>query len=241
MGHWTLESVRHLTQTHDTSELFGNHYVVNFRLRYHTSAFGAYQETPLLYWHEVIMMNEHHKKQHWSFTTNMYEHNPLSKTLEVWAKRYLAAYDAAAGRPDAMMKGSCTLVDKNTRPVPVAALGAGLTDNNRKADAVRSYLKKNGGILFIEVDDIPSINIPKAGEHKERLLIFNCGIEGGGPRTQATQYLVVNAAQPKTNWTRQFNLNHSMTGLRTSGLAMVAAPALVSTPRTPIFGSGECW
>ncbi|TCJ14933.1 hypothetical protein EZJ19_08595 [Parasulfuritortus cantonensis] len=241
MGTWTLESVLHSTRLHDTAELFGNHYIVNFRLRYTPAVLGGFKEVPKLDWHEIIMMNEHHKGESWVFEANMYQHNPLSKTLEIWAKRYVEAYDNAAGQPDTTIKGSSKLMDKNGRPVPVAALERGLTDDGDKADAVRDYLKRHGGVMFIEIDDIPSINHPKNGEHKERLLIFNCGVVGGGPRTKAIQYLNVDAARPKINWTRRFDLSHTLTHLNTTGFRRVLPPPLVSMPRAPVFVSGECW
>jgi hypothetical protein len=243
MPAWSLESVRPLTQPYDTNELFGNHVIVNFRLKYSTSAFGKFKEPPALDWHEVIMMNEHHKKEHWVFTANMYRHNPLSKTLMVWARRYIAAYEQANGTPDSFMKGSSLLTDTNGRPIPIDKLGKGLLDAEKKADAVKSWLKKHGGLMFIEIDDIPSINIPTTPSFKERLLIFDCGIEdeGAGPRAKAIQYLSVDSAKPKASWTRRVDLYHSMTGLKTSGLKTVPAPASVSAPRTPVFGNGEGW
>lgn len=245
MAHWSLESVRALTQPYDTTELFGNHVIVNFRLKYSTSGLGGgkFKEPPPLDWHEVIMMNEHHKKESWVFATNMYRHNPLSKTLIVWARRYIAAYDQANGTPDALMKGSSLLTDTNGRPIAIDKLGKGLLDADKKADAVRSYLKKNGGLMFIEIDDIPSINIPTAPSFKERLLIFNCGIEdeGLGPRAKVIQYLSVDSAKPKGSWTRRVDLSHTMTGLKTSGLKIVQPPALVADPRTPVFGPGEAF
>jgi hypothetical protein len=244
MAHWSLETVTATTTPYDTTELFGNHFIAKFRLKYTTSGLGTgkFKEPPPLDWHEVIMMNEHHKKESWVFSTNMYRHNPLSKTLMVWARRYIAAYDQANGTPDALQKGSCLLTDDKARPVPVTKLGKGLRNNGQKADAVRSYLKKNGGLLFIEIDDIPSINIPSGPTHKERLLIFDCGIEdeGAGPRAKAIQYLLVDSTKPKSSWIRRVDLSHSLTGLKTTGLKIVQPPALVADPRTPVFGEGEC-
>ena len=240
MGTWTLESVYHITQPHDTGQLFGNHYIVSFRMRYTPSTFGGFKEMPKLAWNEIIMMNEHHKNEHWQFSTNMYTHNPTSKTLLIWPSRYYVAYATAAGR-QTTVQGKSQLLDKNNQPVRVDALGANIVDKGKQADAVRSYLKKNGGVMMIEIDDIPSINIPTGNEHKERLLIFSCGVEGGGPKTQAVQYLDVNGATPKNAWTRRFDLSHSMRGLQTTGLRTVPPPALVSAPRPATFTSGECW
>lgn len=243
MAHWTLESISASTTPYDTSELFGNHVMVTFVLKYATSGLGAgkFKETPVLDWGEVIMMNELHKKESWVFSANMYRHNPLSKTLEIWPRRYIAAWNQANGTPDALMKGSCLLTDTKGRGVPVDKLGKGLTNNTDKAEAVRSHLKKNGGLLTITIDDIPSINIPKDNTAKERLLIFNCGLEdqGAGPRAKVIQHLVVDGAKPKTAWTRRVDLSHTLTGLKTTGLKMVQPPALVASPRTALFSGGE--
>jgi len=243
MAHWSLETISATTKPHDTSELFGNHVIVTFRLVYTTSGLGLgkFKEPPILDWNELIMMNELHKKESWVFSANMYRHNPLSQTLVVWPRRYIAAWNQANGTPDALMKGSCVLTDTKDRAIGADKLGKGLQDNAAKADAVRNYLKKNGGVLTIEVDDIPSINIPKDQTAKERLLIFNCGIEdnGAGPRAKVIQHLYVDGSKPKSSWTRRVDLSHTITGLKTSGLKSVQAPAQVATPRTPLFGPGE--
>ncbi|MEO8032161.1 MAG: hypothetical protein ABI765_15020 [Gemmatimonadota bacterium] len=243
MAHWTLETISAETKPHDTTELFGNHVIVSFRLKYTSSALGAgkFKEPPVLDWNEVIMMNELHKKESWVFSTNMYRHNPLSATLLVWPRRYIAAYDHANGTPDSFMKGSSILTDAKGRTIGVDKLGKGLLENAQKADAVRSYLKKHGGVLTITIDDIPSINIPKDATAKERLLIFNCGLEdqGSGPRAKIIQHLVVDGSKPKSSWTRRVDLSHTITGLKTSGLKIVQPPAIVASPRTPLFGSGE--
>lgn len=241
MGTWTLQGVSYTSSTHDTGELFGNHYIVDFKLRYTKSTFGSFKETPRLYWHEVIMMNDHKAGEHWEFTANMYEHNPLSKTLEVWAKHYLSAYQRPAGRVDALMKGKSVLVDERGQPVAIDKIGKNITGEKKQADAVREYLQKNGGGLDIQIDVIPSINIPKDNEHKERLLIFDCGVVGGGSRTKAIQYLDVDHAVAKSSWVRCFNLSRTLTGMKTTGLRVVTALVSVPAPRAPTFFDGECW
>jgi hypothetical protein len=186
MGNWTLES---LNGTSDplNRPTFGTNFRAHFELRYTPSVPEKFVETPKLDWHEKIHMKKHHKNEWWEFETNMYTHNPSSNTLMVWTRRYIEAYNSAANlRSTAInMKGSSKLLDKRGEAVPVEELGANITDDNTKADAVRNYLKKHGGILAIEIHDIPSINIPRGNEHKERLLVFNCGIEGGNLRLQA--------------------------------------------------------
>ena len=239
---WTLQSVNATCSDFETGELFGTNFVATYRLQYNSSTFGSYKETPRLDWHETIMMNEHHKAESWVFDTNMYTHNPLSKTLEIWPKRYVESYAAANGQPFSG-KGHVKLFDKNGATVSAKALGT-KTEVTAKAEAVRSYLKSNGGIFEIKIHDIPSINKPRTGEaatHKERLLLFNVGVEEMGLKVQAYQYLIVNSAVPQAQWTRKHGLGWGVSGLKTSGLKKVAAPPGVSNVRAPMFFPGECW
>lgn len=241
MGSWTLQSVNATASDFETGELFGTNFIATYRLIYTPSMVGKFKEPPRLDWHETIMMNEHHKGETWVFDTNMYTHNPLSKTLEIWPKRYVEAYHHAKGQAF-MGKGHAKLFDKKGVPVAAKALGE-KGDAVGKADAVRKYLQSNGGILEIKIHDIPSINKPKPGEntHKERLLLFNVGVEGGGSKVQAYQYLIVNGAQPQSAWTRRAGLGWGVSGIKTSGLNKVAAPPGVSQPRAANFFPGECW
>ena len=151
MGRWTLESITGINSPY-VSETIGHNVNVTYKLRYEPSMVGGFTELPILEWNEQIFMIEHHKREWWEFSANMYKHNPLSKTLEVWPKRYIAAYDAAKGMPYGG-KGSAKLFTKQGMAVQGAALGTANTAAD-KADAVRHYLKKNGGRLEITVHDI---------------------------------------------------------------------------------------
>lgn len=242
MGRWTLDSITGNTSSLN-GETIGHNVNVTYKLRYEPSTFGKFQELPILEWNEQIFMIEHHSKEWWEFSTNMYQHNPLSKTLEVWAKRYYVAYDTAKGSPF-MGKGGVKLLTKGGQPV----LGGSLSTANseaEKADVVRKYLQKNGGRLEITIHDIPSINKPDDQTHKERLLVFNCGFAGGGPRYRGTQYLDMDGAVSPTKWTTVFQASSSSVTQtfqnNTSGMRKVSAPALVSNPRPAYFSSGECW
>jgi hypothetical protein len=50
-------------------------------------------------------MNDCQNNQCWVFDTNMYEHNPCSQTLIVWAARYVEAYRYVANIPKGVQKG----------------------------------------------------------------------------------------------------------------------------------------
>jgi hypothetical protein len=192
MGQRVLESVNGRSRPLD-GQTFGTNFHVHFRLRYTPSLLrDKFVETPMLDWHERILIKEHHKGEWWEFETNMYTHNPTSATLGIWLKRYIVAYDAAAGMPSSG-KGSSKLLDKRGQPVSVKDLGRAGT-GQEKADAVRSYLGKHGGTMLIEVHDVPAIQRPTGDDEKERLLRFNLGVQGGSLRLRAEQYLNVDAA-----------------------------------------------
>lgn len=158
LGLWKLNSVTGDVTPYDQNGLFGHNFKVTFTLEYQTSTFGNFTEPPRLDWHEKFIMIEHHKRERWVFEKNMYEHNPTSATLLIWPKRYVEAYEAAAGRAYTG-KGSCQLLTKTGTAVTQKQLGAA-TSGADKANAVRKYLKSHGGRLKIMVHDIPSLNTP---------------------------------------------------------------------------------
>lgn len=52
--------------------------------------------------------------------------------------------------------------------------------------------------MTVTVLDTPGINKPTDGVTvKERILTFDCGLHGMGPRVAAIQHLKVDAAQPE--------------------------------------------
>lgn len=241
MGTWNLIGLTGidtpLNGTPVSPQLFGHNIRVTFRLKYTSSTFGPFTESPSLDWHERFMMKHHHSGQWWEFEHNMFELKPGSKTFESWTGRYFAAYDNAGG-VNSLEKGSSKLFNKHGAPVGINDLGRNISGNKEKADAVRAYLKKHGGILEVQVHDIPGIN-ERPNEHNERLLIFNCGlVGGGGMRFRGEQYLDVNAAVPKHSWGRTFKIGGGHTWT-TRGLTKIAAPANVSTPGEQVMFPGE--
>jgi hypothetical protein len=239
LGTWTLDSVTPSNSNYDTAELYGTNVIVTYKLRYRQSIFSSFTETPRLDWHEKFIMKEHHNGTWWEFEANMYEHNPCSNTLKIWAGRYIHAYKAAMGLPDLATKGSSKLLKSNGGPITPKDLKPSLSLDSEKANAVRDYLKSNGGFLEITIHDIPSINRPKATDHKERLLQFKCGVVLGTTSWQGEQLLNLNGATHESTWTRDFSASHP--AFNTTGLTQVAAPTMVSNPRKPCFMPGECW
>jgi hypothetical protein len=212
-------------------------------LRYESTLFGSFTELPILEWNEQIFMIEHHSSKWWQFSANMYRHNPCSQTLIIWAKRYIEAYNAACGRPPSV-KGSSKLFNKNGQLVTAKQLGDAATPL-QKAEAVRNYLKSNSGIMEITIHDIPSINIPDRNTHKERLLVFDCGFAGGGPRFRGTQYLDLDGSKDASARVMIFSTtDNGKLSQRfidnTAGYGPPSeAPDLVKNPRAPLFGAGE--
>jgi hypothetical protein len=168
------------------------------------------------------------KRQYWEFTGNMYTRKADSPTMAVWAQRYFRAYmhahgtvfnDWKTGKP---AKGHSKLFDTHGAAVPARALGthAGAPAQNK---AVQDYLKRNGGILEIEVHDIPSVLKSAANKTKrvERVLVFNCGVTNMGPRVQAWQYVKMDSTQPELTWTYNFQTAGSAPGVKVTGLTKV--------------------
>ena len=234
---WKLAGVKTQFSDYTQGDLWGSNVVATFKMAYSPSI-GKFKETPKLDWHETIMMNEHHKGETWVFDTNMYTHNPSSNTLLVWSARYVTAYDYAV-QGGATVKGYSKLLAKNGTPVKAKDLEkAG--DGKAKADAVRKYLSSKGGFLEIQIQDIPSINKPDAGEHKERVLLFNIGVVGG-THVKAYQYLDLDGDKPTSAWVRKAGDGWGVSGFKTTGMKKVSAPGNVSSARGPRFTAGECW
>ena len=179
MGAWSVQSVTGRHTALNTGTEYGTNWYVTFRLKYTPALIGGFVELPKMAWDEVILYNDYEKDERWEFVGNMYTRKPDSPTMAVWAQRYFRAYLDAHNQPftafGGKQKGHSKLFDKNGIPVTGQALGthAGEPAQNK---AVQDYLKKNGGILEIEVHDIPNVLKPGAGKVKkvERVLIFDC-------------------------------------------------------------------
>ena len=225
MGTWSVISAVGRHTLLDTATNFGVNFYVTFRIKYAPATFGSFTEPPKLAWDEVIQFNDYKDKERWQFIGNMYTHKPGSPTVGVWAQRYFRAYCHAHNTPhpdQPMWKGHSKLFDKHGIAVTAAALGThvGVTLQNK---AVQKYLEKHGGILEIEVHDIPSFVKPTGATvyDQERLLIFNCGVTGMGPRVKAYQHLIQDTTQPAHTWTNTFRMGGSPPGLKTTGLKEV--------------------
>ena len=242
MGNWSIISVTSRNQALNSAREYGTNWYVTFQLRYKPSAFGGFVEPPKMAWDEIILYNDYTKREHWSFIGNFYTRKPDSPTMAVWAQRYFRAYLQAHNKPfvafGGKQKGHSKLFDTNGNAVSGQTLGihTGKANQNK---AVQNYLKKHGGILEIEVHDIPNVLKPTAGKAKniERVLIFNCGVTGMKLRAKGWQYIKMDSTQPEMSWTYRFQTGGTAPGVKTTGLKLVADP----TPRGDLLPDGGIW
>jgi hypothetical protein len=243
MGTWSVQSVTCRNSPLNTPTEFGTNWYVTYRIKYTTSLIGSFTEPPKMAWDEVILYVDYVKREYWEFVGNMYTRKPDSPTMAVWAQRYFRAYLHAHNTPFVgsfgKQKGHSKLFDNNGAPVAGTKLGthAGVAAQNK---AVRDYLKSNGGILEIEVHDIPNVLKPTGGKIKnvERILSFDCGVTGIGPRVKAWQYVKLDSAQPATSWVYQFQTAGSPPGFKTSGLTKIPPTAV---PSGSLLPDGGIW
>lgn len=242
MGTWVVQSVlgRHVELNSATE--YGTNWYVTFRLKYTPTFFDTFVEPPKMAWDEVILYNDYIKQECWSFVGNLYTRKPDSPTMEVWAQRYFRAYLHAHNTPyvsfGGKQKGHSKLFDENGHPVGGNKLGTHEDKEDQNA-AVQEYLSKNGGILEIEVHDIPNVIKPAVGQKKnmERVLIFNCGVTGSVLRARGWQHIKVDSSLPEPAWTYRFETAGTAPGVKTTGLRNVACPV----PQSNLLPSGGIW
>jgi hypothetical protein len=134
--------------------------------------------------------------------------------------------------PDDMV----SLYDKNGTRIPKDTFPR-LNGAKEKADFVRDYLKRHGGIMEVNVVDKPGINKPTdTTVHKRRILTFDCGLRGSSTRAAAYHRLIVDGAQPVTSWSRECVLQNISPPYSTQGLNRVQLPADVLIVKP--FGGG---
>ena len=243
MGQWTVMSVNSRHQAFDDATSFGTNWYVTFRLKYTPSTFGPFTETPKMAWDEIIYFVDNVKGEFWEFSGNFYTRKPDSPTMAVWAQRYFRAYLNAHNIPFTgsfgEAKGHSKLFDKNGVAVTAQTLGTHpTTDAQNKA--VQKYLKDKGGILEIEVHDIPSMykaTATSGNKNQERVLIFNCGVEGAAQRAKGWQHLKMDSSQPRTSWIHNFQTAGTAPGVKVTGLKKVADP----TPQSNLLPTGGIW
>lgn len=241
-GRWRL---RELTlETTERSETdarepsIGHNVKVSISLSYKPKVYdrllNKFEEAPSLQWHEKIGMNDYASGERWKFEADMYQRNPTSRTLEVWPRKYIDAYDSAFSQ-SSLLRGEVLLKDQHGRRVGEKQLKPNLQDNREKAEAVRSFLQRKGGTLVITVHDVPALHL-RDDLRRERSLDISVGIKGFTQRVGMSQYLQVDTTSKPWEMLAVHN-GPRMKPAET--LALVDPPILVSRPRERIFAAGE--
>jgi hypothetical protein len=238
---WSLQSIScSELRLYDTPELYGNKVRMEFLLRYLPERNGRFVETPALQWNEKFIVLDRARRERWEFEADMYQHNPKSRTLSIWYRRYIEADKTLSD--GVRVKGQSLLLNLKMQRVTLESRGA--PSDEKTADAVRDYLAKAGGFLRISIEDIPSIRrsiAPGAQpRHMQRLLLADCGIRGGGSRQRWAQYVSLDQSVPPAQWIRRCETQWFMNDLPTpAGFTIVPPPADVSQRRVPGRAFGE--
>jgi insecticidal toxin complex protein TccC len=238
-GKWNLQKLQISYSDLNSDEAVGNNIVVGIELSYKPDwkdrVLGVFQEMPDLRWREEITLNDFSKDHSWSFKADMLAHNPASRTMEVWPRRYIEAFNTAAGQPS-LVRGAVVLRDLQGNNVSVASLGGEVSGNEEKSKAVRHYLSRNGGVLAIEVHDVPSI-ITRENTHKERLLDIQVGLAGMKTKQRLYQYLSVEVT-PEKSVSKRY-VSERRIAMADRGLKSVEPPLHVSKRRPYTRFPGE--
>jgi hypothetical protein len=80
--------------------------------------------------------------------------------------------------------------------------------------------------MKVIVVDTPGINRPQPGRvvHKNRILTFDCGLRGAGPRVSAVQHLTVDSSVGEGQWFRECKLGGISRPFSTAGMQQVQPP-----------------
>jgi hypothetical protein len=229
MGTWTLESLT--PDIRDRNDVYGNFFAIRFRLKYTRATVGAYQEMPRLQWRETITMIEKNKGTWWQYVGDQYARNPGSMTFTNWVGRYNNAYYAVREqryRDDDMIR----FYDFNGNQLSKDTFPPHVQTAKGRADTVRRYLKDHGGVIEILVVDKPGVNKPdydkNSDVHKERILTFDCGLNGCNARVKAYQHLAVDGTLRDHQWSRECVRQQITRPFNTTGMTLVTPPADVT-------------
>lgn len=237
MGKWTLLSAT--PDIRNRNDVYGHYFSVSFKLKYSPSKFGRFTEMPTLEWKETITMIERNKGTWWQYIGDQFQRNPNSQTFYSWVNRYNNAhYSVRMGKygPDDVVR----LYDNKGGQLKREDMPR-LNSSQAQADFVREYLKKEGGIMEVIVVDKPGINKTSADQdtHKERILTFDCGLQGSDQRVKACQHLIVDGSKPEGQWFRECILHSTSRPFQTTGMKRNAPPADVSLVKSFTGGASK--
>jgi hypothetical protein len=243
---WTVLRITGSSEDLDTSEAFGHTFKVRIVLEYRpssaTSAPNVQQfKEPRLQWSERIYFLNHQKKTFWDWSGDLYAlKGNRVRTFTAWRSRYYEAYNTAmmASTHPVMLRGNAELFDEKYQRIRITHLpGQPIPQNDlEKAEVIRRLISRNTCRLVVEIHDHPTINVSPhqdkwAEVHKERLLLFDCGVNG--TRIRASQYLQVKGSDPKTMWQRSFEMHWDDTSLPTQNYTREFSPDLYNFESLP--------
>lgn len=251
MGSWKVKKVSETAENYDLTDVskksYGNNVRVKFEMKYSKNSSGEFEEMPPLEWIETITFVDHEKREWWTFNANMYDHNRGSRTLRIWPRRYIAAYNATKDNyDDPFVPGSSVLFKK----VPLLGYRKvkdlpNVTEDDEKTQVVQEYLRKHGGKLEIEIIDRPSLGYPTDGKSQvnvERMLLFDVGLQNNSSqRWNGYQHVKLDQAHPES-WIRDVKSGSPNTDpLPPDGYVNIGAlPAVTrGSERMPV--RGEVW
>jgi hypothetical protein len=271
MGHWSVTEVRGQFADYDTQEQYGNRFVVTIRLRHEPSAADRssspplFTETPLLEWNEVILFKDLTAHTFWEWEGDLYSYKPGARTFKAWRRRYLEAYERAAGSPTHFdfLNGKSELT-VNGVPVTLRQLletspaesGASRflsrirpaggavttqrlpTNEMEKAAAVRRFIQRNSCELVVEILDRPGIGISQAASNYATMRkerLLRFDCGAGGHRIKAHQILLVDVPAGRHAWRRSAALGWAQTSLSLQSYHANFAGGDILNPRQSEF------
>lgn len=168
---WSLQRVTVRNSNFDEADTIGSGIDVVFTMKYNKLKNKEYIEMPLLEWKEKIDFKSEESK--WQFQTDMYDHNPNSKTFFPWRNRYTEAYSFSKIKDKTDVNGYVKIYKNNMQPVGVNDIKNAYTPEEMTKN-VQDYLAKNGGIMEVTITDLPQI-LKRDTISKERKVEFNIG------------------------------------------------------------------
>lgn len=229
---WSLKGVNVKNKNFNKDNAIGSTIDVTFTMEYNKLKNNRYIEMPPLQWKEKINFKEGDSK--WRFQTDMYEHNPTSRTFSPWLNRYIEAYNFAKFKDKGLFNGNVRIYKKNMEPVGVNDISsAGVPIE--KVKIIQDFLSRNGGVIEITITDIPQVLKREIAENKERKLTFDIGFKDKTEVHFTQGIRLVNDGKTNVFVTTSDNIKLAR------GDVNVQPPERVTKPRDHYFLHGEVY
>ncbi|MGC6233470.1 hypothetical protein [Hafnia paralvei] len=229
---WSLKGVNIKNKNFNKDDAIGSTIDVTFTMEYNKLKNNRYIEMPPLQWKEKIDFKEGDSK--WQFQTDMYEHNPTSRTFSSWLNRYVEAYNFAKSKDKGLFNGNVRIYKKNMEPVGVNDIRSAGTPIE-KVKNIQDFLSRNGGVIEITITDSPQILKREIAENKERKLTFDIGFKGKAEVHFNQGIRLVNDGENNVFVTTSDNIKLAR------GDVNVQPPERVTKPRDHHFLHGEVY